>query len=297
MENKLNKGQKMSTSEIETTKLQELERKAELFDRLNLSESLNIAQNITNNAVKVNSASKTRLGEIQNIEQLVNTYINHSNQIQEMSTQSLDSAQLASKESDEVISLVEELFNLISNMSNTINEFSQITSELNEKNISITELVQANDKISMQTNLLAINAAIEASKAKEYGRGFAIVASEVKKLAAASKQSTLNIGSEIDIIKTMTNSVTKKNEDVQGLVSNSVEISKEAISKLKNLIVVASKNSKNSNDISCNVNEQLTSSDTIISKISHLVEDTQKAIEGSQTNITLGETLVSNLNK
>ena len=287
----------MSTTQIETSKLQELERKAKLFDSLNLRESLSIAQNITNNAMNVNKASKTRLNEIQNIEQLVNVYINHSNQIQEMSSQSLDSANLASKESNEVISLVEELFNLINNMSSTINEFSQIIHGLNEKNISITQLVQANDKISMQTNLLAINAAIEASKAKEYGRGFAIVATEVKKLAAASKQSTLNIGSEIDIIKTMTNSVTKKNEDVQKLVDNSVEISKDAIDKLKRLIEAASKNSKNSSDISCNVNEQINGSGTIINKISHLVDDTQKAIEGSQTNITLGETLVSNLNK
>ena len=287
----------MSTTQIENSRLEELEKKAALFDKLNLSESLNIAQNITNNAINVNQASKTRLGEIQNIEQLINVYINHSNQIQEMSSESLDSAKLASQESNEVISLVEELFNLINNMSNTIDEFSQITNELNEKNISITELVQANDKISMQTNLLAINAAIEASKAKEYGRGFAIVATEVKKLAAASKQSTLNIGSEIDIIKNMTNSVTKKNQDVQKLVDNSVEVSKEAISKLKKLIEVASKNSQNSSDISCNVNEQLNGSDTIISKISHLVSDTQKAIEGSQTNISLGQTLVSNLNK
>ncbi|APW65429.1 hypothetical protein LPB137_05985 [Poseidonibacter parvus] len=287
----------MSIEEIESEELQELKRKAELFDKLNLNESLNIAQNITNNAIKVNSASKTRLSEVENIEQLVNIFINHSNEIQTMSDDSLNSAKLASQESTSVITLVQELFDLINNMSKAIDEFSYTIEELNEKNNSITDLVKVNDKISMQTNLLAINAAIEASKAKEFGRGFAIVATEVKKLAASSKESTLNIGNEIDNIKKMTSSVTNKNEDIQVLVKNSVEISKDAILKLKNLIEVANQNSENSNTILCNVNQQLQSSDTIKNKIHNVVEDTRKAINGSQTNIQLGQALISNLEK
>ena len=212
-----------------------------------------------------------------------------------MSDNSLNSAQLASQESKNVITLVQNLFDLITNMSNAIDEFAHTIDELNATNSSITELVQVNDKISMQTNLLAINAAIEASKAKEYGRGFAIVATEVKKLAASSKQSTLNIGNEINSIKQMTSLVTNKNEAVQILVKDSVETSKEAIEKLKNLILIANENSENSNNISCNVNQQLKSSDTIKNKIHNVVEDTRKAIDGSQTNIQLGQTLISNL--
>ena len=266
----------MSIEEIDSQELEILRQKAELFDKLNLNESLNIAQDITNNAINVNSASKTRLSEVQNIEQLVNVFINHSNEIQTMSTFSLDSAKIASQESTNVITLIQELFDLINNMSNSIDEFSQTIKELNDKNNSITDLVKVNDKISMQINLLAINAAIEASKAKEFGKGFAIVASEVKKLAASSKQSTLNIGNEIDTIKQMTSSVTNKNDAVQVLVKNSVEISKDAILKLNNLILVANQNSENSNTISCNVTRQLESSDTIKSKIHNVVEDTKK---------------------
>lgn len=285
----------MSTEEIDIKELEILKKKALLFDKLELNYSLEIAKDITNNAINVNSASKTRLAEVENIEALVNEFINHSNEIQEMSDNSLNSAQLASNESNIIINLIQELFELIGNMSEAIDEFSKIIVELNEKNCSITELVKANDKISMQTNLLAINAAIEASKAKEFGRGFAIVATEVKKLAASSKQSTLNIGNEIENIKVMTSNVIKKNETVQVLVNNSAEISKDAITKLENLISVAKKNSENSNSISCNVNQQLQSSDTIKNKIHHVVEDTKKAINGSQTNIQLGQSLISNL--
>ena len=285
----------MTIEETETQEIEIVRQTAELFDKLNLNDSLNIAQDITNNAINVNSASKTRLSEVQNIEQLVNVFINHSNEIQTMSTFSLDSAKIASQESTNVITLIQELFDLINNMSNSIDEFSQTIKELNDKNNSITDLVKVNDKISMQINLLAINAAIEASKAKEFGKGFAIVACEVKKLAASSKQSTLNIGNEIDTIKQMTSSVTNKNDAVQVLVKNSVEISKDAILKLNNLILVANQNSENSNTISCNVTRQLESSDTIKSKIHNVVEDTKKAISGSQTNIQLGQALIQNL--
>ena len=287
----------MSIEEIDSQELEILRQKAELFDKLNLNESLNIAQDITNNAINVNSASKTRLSEVQNIEQLVNVFINHSNEIQTMSTFSLDSAKIASQESTNVITLIQELFDLINNMSNSIDEFSQTIKELNDKNNSITDLVKVNDKISMQINLLAINAAIEASKAKEFGKGFAIVASEVKKLAASSKQSTLNIGNEIDTIKQMTSSVTNKNDAVQVLVKNGVEISKDAILKLNNLILVANQNSENSNTISSNVTRQLESSDTIKSKIHNVVEDTKKTISGSQTNIQLGQAHIQNIEK
>lgn len=285
----------MSTVQIEVSKLEQLEEKAKLFDKLNLNNSLDLAKDITNNAKNVNKASTTRLSEVENIKNLVNNFINYSNEIKCLSDLSLDSAQLTSKESSETISLVEELFSLITTMSSTIMEFAETMKELNEKNCSITDLVQANDKISMQTNLLAINAAIEASKAQEFGRGFAIVATEVKKLAASSKQSTLNIGNEVEKIKVITLEVSKKNEDVQTLVQSSVEISKQAIVKLKNLIEVAANNSKNSNDISLNVHEQLKSSDIIQNNILNIVEDTKKAINGSQVNINLGEDLIQNL--
>ncbi|AXH13338.1 methyl-accepting chemotaxis protein [Halarcobacter bivalviorum] len=287
----------MSTQEIDSQVLQTLLQKAKLLDELKIEDSLNIAQNITNNAKNVNNASKTRLTEIQNIESLVNEFIERSNQIQILSENSLESSKVTSNESENVIILVEKLFNLINDMSTTIDEFSSIIEQLNEKNESITELVQVNNKISMQTNLLSINAAIEASKAKEYGRGFSIVASEVKKLANSSKQSTLDIGNEIDKITSMTKFVLTKKEAVKDLVKNSVNLSKEAIEKLKSLIEVAKENSTNSDTISCNVNEQLQSSDTIKDKITHLVEDTKKAIDGSQNNINLGENLVENLKK
>ena len=93
----------------------------------------------------------------------------------------------------------------------------------------------------------------------------------------------------------MTNEATKRNEAGISLVQDSVEISKEAIEKLQYLANVSKQNSSNASNISGNVSDQLQNSNTIISKISTLVEDTKKAVEGSRTNISLGQSLVENL--
>ena len=285
----------MALIEIEKEVLNNLEKRITYYEKLDINKSKEIAQDITNNAINVNQASKTRLLEIQNIEDLVNKFINYSNEISSSSDDSLDSSQNTSNESQNVIELIETLFDVINNMASSIKGFSSTMEKLNQKNTAITTLVQDNDKISMQTNLLAINAAIEASKAKEFGRGFAIVASEVKKLASASKQSTVNIGNEITHITKMTQDITQKNIKVQEQVENSVNISKDAIEKLRYLIDISKKNSQNAIDISQNVSQQLNGSDTIKNKISNLIIDTQKAIKGSNNNINLGKDLLLKL--
>ena len=88
----------------------------------------------------------------------------------------------------------------------------------------------------------------------------------------------------------------KKNIKVQEQVENPVNISKDAIEKLRYLIDISKKNSQNAIDISQNVSQQLNGSDTIKNKISNLIIDTQKAIKGSNNNINLGKDLLLKLN-
>ena len=74
-----------------------------------------------------------------------------------------------------------------------------------------------------------------------------------------------------------------------------MNISKDAIEKLLYLIDISKKNSQNDIDISQNVSQQLNGSDTIKNKISNLIIDTQKAINGSNNNINLGKDLLLKL--
>ena len=174
----------------EYDKLKEIESK---FNTMKSDESFDIANKMTTNAINVNQASKQKVLEIERISKLVNEFIEKSNQIDEKSSENFKSSELSSKESENTIELIKELSSTINSIDSIFETFTDTLDSLSIANKEISELVARNDQISIQINLIAINAKIEASRAGEYGKGFAIVADEVKKLAASSKQSTLDM--------------------------------------------------------------------------------------------------------
>lgn len=280
---------------VQESTIKELEAKARLLEQMQSKDSLRTANTICNNATKVNSSSKNRLGSIENTKEMVESFISQSNEIKSI-TQKSDT--IADKTLDSTTQSSEHINRLSETLQGNhelTNELQVQIAELNEKINGISSLVDSIKDIADQTNLLALNAAIEAARAGEHGRGFAVVADEVRKLAENTNKSADQVQIEMNLIRVISSDVTERQEGMLSGISSSVTLAEETVNILEELGANASENKEEiSIALKC-VEAQLKDSQAIQNDMTQLVEDTKQAIEGSSKNVALAQELISDL--
>lgn len=144
-------------------------------------------------------------------------------------------AQTAGTVAAEGNEIVASVVNEMRHSSHSVNESARMIDKLGEGSKQITEIVNVIREIADQTNLLALNAAIEAARAGEAGRGFAVVADEVRSLAERTSKSTGEISQMISDIQRNTNQAVTGIETGANHVNLSVDKAVAAGSSMDNI--------------------------------------------------------------
>ncbi len=123
----------------------------------------------------------------------------------------------------------------IQDIAKTVHEAADVIHGLEQSSQKISNVVAVIKEVADQTNLLALNAAIEAARAGEQGRGFAVVADEVRKLAERTAVSTQEIASTIDAMRASAGSAVVSMQGVVGKVTTGVERAREASGSIQQI--------------------------------------------------------------
>jgi methyl-accepting chemotaxis protein len=175
-----------------------------------------------------------------------------------------------------------QLSDNVETSSRYISEFTTLLESLDESNKTISKLLEAIKAIADQTNLLALNAAIEAARAGEHGRGFAVVADEVRQLANTSNDSAEQIQGEITKITDISNRVIAKQQEVAEVIGSSVTIANETMNNLTNMEGLATNGAGETRSLEQVIEQQKALGAQLQSTVQNLLENGSDSSEENQ---------------
>ena len=183
------------------------------------------------------------------------------------------------------IKTVEDNIISMQNLKHKVQVIAELIIELTDYIKQIASTVNIVENISEQTNMLALNAAVEAARAGEYGKGFSVVAGEIRKLADESKQATTKITTLVTDIEQTTSSTIMATEDT----TKEIETGVKYASDINNNILIIINSIK---ELGAELNDILTASvdqQSITNDVLDIIENMQKGI--TETINTLEENI------
>ena len=222
--------------------------------------------------------------------------LNMTGSIQEVaqrSQQASDEANSAARQAAAAREHVGSLSSGISDLGNSVMSAVQAMEQLEEETQEVGSVLTVIRSIAEQTNLLALNAAIEAARAGEQGRGFAVVADEVRNLAQKTAASTAEIQQIIQRLQTSANTVLNVMTSNGEKSRASIERSVEATQLLETIAQTVNQIDELNAGIAQFTQEQIGLSSSIQQETQVLQQDAQATANGAEATARLGEQLVS----
>lgn len=214
-------------------------------------------------------------------------------EVAQRSQQASEEANSAARQATTAREHVGSLSKGITDLGNSVISAVQAMEQLEEETQEVGSVLTVIRSIAEQTNLLALNAAIEAARAGEQGRGFAVVADEVRNLAQKTAASTAEIQQIIQRLQTSANTVLNVMNSNGEKSRSSIERSVEATQLLETIAHTVNQIDELNAGIAQFTHEQIGLSSSIQQETQVLQQDAQATAKGAEATARLGEQLVS----
>lgn len=226
------------------------------------------------------AASQT-MATVEEVKQTVNVAAQKARHVSTIAQNAVQVSQTGTK-------LVDETVDGIHRFREQMEYIAETILRLSEHNQAIGEIIITVDDLAEQSNLLAVNAAIEAAKVGEYGKGFIVVAQEIKNLAEQSKQATKQVRTILNDIQKASGAAVMATEKGSKAVEAAVQQSSGTGDSIRELTGIISEASQAVTQIATSSQQQLVGMDQVVLAMNSIKQATsQNAVSTKQVEVTV----------